>query len=166
MNQLISTLNEYLGRKAPQLPVPVKEFLVKVAPYICLLGIIVSVPAILAWFGVSAGFGGYGGADIGVRWRYFGLVAGTGALASVVLNLLALPGLFKPAAAGWTMIFYSLLVHLVMDCLLYIIVAGLVGAAIGAYLLFQIRPYYFGEVALSPEAPPQTPPKGPPPLGS
>jgi hypothetical protein len=165
VNQLISTLNEYLGRKAPQLPVPVKEFLVKVAPYVCLLGIIVSVPAFLALFGISTGFAGYWGADAGVRWRYYGLVAGSGAAISVVLNFLALPGLFKPSAAGWTMIFYSLLVHLVMNCLLYMIVGGLLGTAIGAYLLFQIRPYYFGEAVLTPEAP-QDPPKGPPTPGS
>jgi hypothetical protein len=80
------------------------------------------------------------------------------------LNFLALPGLFKPSSTGWTMVFYSMLVGVAENCLIFS-VGGLVGSLIGGYLLFQIRPYYFGEAVLTPDSVPaagtQTPPQSP-----
>jgi hypothetical protein len=54
-------------------------------------------------------------------------------------------------------------------CFLFFSGGGLVWAAIVAYFLFQIRPYYFGEAVLTPSTPvppPSQPPAdNPPKLG-
>lgn len=157
MNQLINTLNEYLGKKAPQLPVAFKELLVKLAPYLCLLGILGSLSA-FRYIGLV---GAYGVGSVGVSWHYYSGVAWVGGVACIVLSCLALPGLFNPSARGWTMLFYGLVVRVVMSCLFFS-GGGLVGAAIVAYFLFQVRPYYFGEAVLNPTAPPVSPPPQPP----
>jgi hypothetical protein len=161
MNQLIAVLNEYLGKKAPQLPAAFKEFLVRFAPYLCILGILASLSAL----GYLGGVGVYGVGNLTVSWRHYADIAWIGGVACIVLSCLALPGLFKPSSRGWTMLFYGLLVHVVMCCL-YFSGGGLVGAAIAAYFLFQIRPYYFGEAVLAPSAPvppPSQPPSDNPP---
>ena len=49
------TLNEYLVDKAPfQLPKNVKEIIVKFAPYLSILGVVMGIPAILALLGAGA----------------------------------------------------------------------------------------------------------------
>jgi hypothetical protein len=53
MNQLIKWLDLYFGQKAPQLPGKAKEFLVKIAPWLAIIGVVLAIPAILAVFGFS-----------------------------------------------------------------------------------------------------------------
>jgi hypothetical protein len=172
MKQLIDTLNLYLGQKAPQLPVAFKEFLVKISPYLVIIGMLSYVPLVFSLAGQGALLGrpsaaypyAYGGAA--TIWGYYGIISGAGAAISLVLSFLALPGLFKPSPHGWNMVFYSFLVRVVVCCLLFAI-PGVVGILIGAYILFQIRPYYFGEATFtvepgSPQNPPAPPSQTPP----
>jgi hypothetical protein len=153
MNQFIAFLNEYLGKKAPQLPAGFKEFLVKLAPYLCILGILASLSA----FRYIGGVGVYGVGNISFSWHYYSGVLWVGGVACIVLTCMALPGLFNPSARGWTMLFYGWVVRVVMTCLFFS-GGGLVWAAIVAYFLFQIRPYYFGEAVLRPAMPAAAPP--------
>lgn len=48
LNQLETKLEDIFGKQAPQLPPNIKELLVKIAPYLAILGVVISVPAILA----------------------------------------------------------------------------------------------------------------------
>ena len=63
------------------------------------------------------------------------------AIASLVLEAIALPGLFKRSKAGWNFVFYAVLVSTV-SYLLHLDVLSLVFTVVTFYFLFQIRSYY------------------------
>lgn len=149
MDALIQWLNVWFGQKAPALPVKAKEVIVKIAPWLALIGVVLALPAVLALIG----FGSYMS-----RYMMFGMYSGgyywIFAAATIVLNILALPGLFKPAKSGWTYSFYSVLVGGVSSLLMMDIAGLIIGLGIGFYILFQVKPYYFGGVQMTPPAAP------------
>ena len=148
MNQLITTLDLYFGKKAPQMPTGLKEFLVKVAPYLSVLGVLLIIPAILILLGLSSRFGGLPYAAYGVGYGGFGITA-IFSIILVVLYILAIPGLFKRSPSGWNFMFYAVLVGAVQNLLSYNLIGLLVGLAISFYILFQIRSYYFGGATMT-----------------
>jgi len=139
LGQLEDVLNEYFGKKAPALPANIKEILVKLAPYLTILGVILSVPAILGVLGM--GVVPYGAAwMMGVGYRYYLGIAFM--LVTVVLEALAIPGLLARKKQGWNWIYYSVLVNMVYMLVSFNIVGLLIGTLIGMYVLFQVRTYY------------------------
>jgi hypothetical protein len=156
MDALINWLNVWFGQKAPALPTKGKEFIVKVAPWLSIISIAISVPAILALMGLHASFstsGMYGyGYSAGYWWIFSAAV--------IVLNILALKGLFKPAKSGWMFTFYAVLVGGLSSILMMDIIGAIISLAISFYLLFQIKPYYFGGAMMTQTVkpvPPTTP---------
>ena len=122
-------LNIYFGQKAPTLPDNVKEFIVKYGPYISLVLMVLSLPAILLAFGITG---------ITTSFSLGALLS----LAVVVLNVMALPGLFKRRLSAWRLMYYSSLVS-ALGALLAVNLGGLIiGAVISFYFLFQIRSLY------------------------
>ena len=139
--KLESTLDEYLGRKAPSLPANIKELIVNFAPWITIGVIVLGVPALLAVLGITAYFLPYvywAGARLGLI--YYLSLAFLGV--TLAIRCLALPGLFSRSIAGWRLIYYSSLLGLVYSLLNYNIVSGLVGTLIGLYVIFQLKSYY------------------------
>ena len=94
LSNLETTLNEYFVKKAPfQLPVGVKEFIVSFGPWITLVMLVLSLPIILAAIGLGAilaPFAVLGGANAAAF-----TVGTVFSLATLVLEAMALPGLFK-----------------------------------------------------------------------
>jgi len=131
-----------LFAKLPNLPVNIKQVIVKVAPYLAVIGIIFSIPAVLAIIGLGA-IGGSMMVSSGV-WGY----AGSGTLAvvftlvSVVLLALSIKGLFAKTASGWQYMYYNALVSAVYSLLRVDIVGFIIGTGVSLYLLFQVRSYY------------------------
>lgn len=142
MEALINWLNVWFGQKAPALPVAAKEVIVKIAPWLSIVMIALAAPAVLA----LVGFGGYVG-----RYAMYGMYSGGWywifAAATIVLNILALPGLFKRLQSGWTYSLYSVLVGGVSNLLMGEIPGLIIGLAIGFYILFQVKSYYTGSPA-------------------
>ena len=142
--QLETTLNEYFGKKAPALPAGLKEIIVKVAPWLTVIGILFAIPALLALLGlgglvgVLSPLGGLEGIHAGVSYT-IGLLL---LVAAVILEGLAIPGLFARSKKGWTYIFYSQLVSAVSSLLTGGIIGAVIGLIIGLYLIFQVREYY------------------------
>ena len=60
----------------------------------------------------------------------------------LVMEALALPGLFKRAKNGWTLMFYASLVSIVSGIFSGGILNTIVSTLIGWYFLFQIKSYY------------------------
>ncbi|MEI6729588.1 MAG: hypothetical protein WCK98_08185 [bacterium] len=146
-------LDFYLAKKAPQLPVGVKEFLVKVFPWVSLVGVVFGVifiiPGILLALGLGAlsvSLGAVNGTGLGTGVGLF--VSVLFAIAQLALSIMALPGLFAKKKQGWTYAYYgiylsaagSLIGALVNGSIN--IVSPVIGFAIGAYFLFQLRKYY------------------------
>lgn len=141
LNQLESTLDLYFVKKAPALPANIKELIVKFGPYLVLLSIIVSVPAILTLLGVGAFLAPFGyGAGTGYGLNY--TISILFLVVNVVMMALALPGLFKRTLSSWKLVFYASLISIVSSLAGFNFVGALINAVISFYFLFQIKSYY------------------------
>ena len=138
MNQLVNWLNVYFGQKAPKMPEGLKDFLVKAAPWLSIIGLVFSLPAVFVLLGLSRFTMGYG-MYVG-NYQTYAIFS----IAIVVLYALAIPGLFKKSLAGWNFVFYALLVSLVQSLVMMNLASLIIGALIGFWILFQIRPAYTG----------------------
>lgn len=142
LSGLEEILDLYFGKKAPALPEGVKDFLVSIAPWIVLISVVVALPAVLALIGISSfvmpiSYMAYPGSG-GTMW----MVASAFLVVTIVLEALAIPGLFKRSKQGWNLIFYSSLVSVVFNVVSLNFIGGIVGALISFYLLFQLRSHY------------------------
>jgi hypothetical protein len=62
-------------------------------------------------------------------------------IVSLILEAMALSGLFKRQRKGWEFLFYAELVG-VLITLFSLTIGGIIGLIIGFYILFQVRSYY------------------------
>lgn len=145
MKQYITKLQDFLdlyfGKKAPQLPVNVKEAIVKYSPYLALILVVIAVPGLLLALGLTAlatPFAAMGGFSYGTAFTLSALVL----LVSLGLEVAAIPGLFKRSQSAWSLMFYSSLINAVYQLVTLNLVGLVIGSAISFYFLFQIRSYY------------------------
>jgi hypothetical protein len=61
---------------------------------------------------------------------------------SIVLELMAIPGLFARSIKGWRLLYYATLVGALSSLLSFNVLSGLVSALIGLYFLFQVKSHY------------------------
>lgn len=144
LKQLEDTLELYFVKKAPALPTNIKDILVKIAPYLVIISLIMTIPAIL----LLLGLGGFattiapaGGADAVATLpnMWIGIIL---LIPVVILDAMAVPGLFARKAIGWKYIFWAQLIGVVSSIIQFNIIGGLIGAIIGFYILFQIKSHY------------------------
>lgn len=143
-NQLETMFDEYLGKKAPAMPDNIKDTLVSFAPYLAIIGIVISVPGIIAILGISSmmgPLGAFAGASY-VSYSIFHYIGVAGLIISAVLDGLAINGLFKRSMGAWRLLYYSSLVTFVASVLQGNIVSAIIGALIGLYILFQVKNKY------------------------
>ena len=144
LGQLEGTLDEYFGKKAPALPQNIREFIVKVAPYLTIIGIIFTVPAILLLLGigsVATVLAPVGGApavtSVPTMWAGILLL-----IPVVVLEAMAVPGLFSRKASAWRLVFWAQLISIISNLVQFNIIGAIISALIGFYILFQIKSIY------------------------
>ena len=139
MSKLDDFLELYLVKKAPSLPENAKEAIVKYSPYIALVMLVLSLPVILGFLGLTAllsPFAILGGVHYGFSF------AGIFLLATLVLEIMALPGLFNRKASSWKLMYYASLINAVYSLLNSGVGSFVIGTAISLYFLFQIESYY------------------------
>jgi hypothetical protein len=149
IDQFAAFLNEYMVKKAPfALPMGAKEFIVKVAPYLVIISAVLCIPIILAAIGLSAFLtpfammGGYG-YMYGSGWGFSVIISLAVAVISLILEIIAVPGLFKRTKKAWRLVFYASIVSFIGGILsISGIVSAIIGAIIGWYILFQVRELY------------------------
>ena len=133
-------MEEYLVRKAPfTLPTGLKEFIVKIAPWLSILGIILASPIILVLLGVGGFLYSLGVYAYHGGWFYPMLIVSAGIIA---LEAAAIPGLFKRSRKAWRLVFYAVILQLVYNLLSGGIIGALVAGLISLYVLFQVKEYY------------------------
>ncbi len=148
-NSLTDTLNSLeveiekvaLNKSIPGLPDNAKELLVKLAPWFAVISMVMLLPIILAAFGLSAialPFSYLGGLHMGFSYT-IGLIFSFG---MIVLELMAIPGLFKRQEKAWRLMFYSTLLSLVQQLIQFNLGGLVIGGAISFYLLFQVKSKY------------------------
>jgi hypothetical protein len=141
LKQMEAFFDTYLHKKAPfHLPPKVKEFIVHYGPWITLVVMILALPGILFGLGFMAFY-----APFAMMSRGFGgslLLESLITLAALVLEVLALPGLFARSLKGWHLLYYAVLVNAVARLLGGDILGMIIGTVIALFLLFEIREYY------------------------
>ena len=144
LTQLEDTLNEYFGKKAPAMPENIKEIIVKLAPFLAILGVILSLPAVFLLLGLGglatmmSPFGGMQAmTTIPTMWLSIVLL-----IPVVVLEILAIPGLFARTKQGWKYMYWAELISIVSSIAQFNIIGAVIGALIGFYLLFQVKNLY------------------------
>ena len=144
LSQLEDTLGEYFGKKAPALPENAKELIVKFAPYLAIISLLLTLPAIFLLLGlgglasVLTPFGGVQSmATIPNMWLSIILL-----IPVVVLEGLAIPGLFSKSKTAWNYMFWAQLISAVSSIVQFNLIGAVIGAVIGLYLLFQVKSYY------------------------
>ena len=132
-------LEGYLVKKAPSLPKQIKELLVNYGPYLIIVSLLFAIPSILALFGLSAlsvPFSSFG--RLGFNYTLSTIVL----LITLVLQVIALPGLLKKKASAWRLMYYAVLVSAVHSLLLFNLGGLIIGTLLSFYILFQIKSYY------------------------
>lgn len=140
-SQLETQLELYLVKKAPALPLKIKEFIVKFSPWLIVILMLLLLPAFLAVFGFGTLFLGasyLGGVTTG--FFYTLSLVGTGAV--LILEGVAVPGLFKRRLSAWRLIYYATLLNTILSLLQGNIIGTLISTLISLYILFQIKSYY------------------------
>lgn len=141
LETLEQTLEEYLVKKAPTLPENWKKFLVRFLPWITLMLFVLAIPVVLAFLGLSVfilpftllpGLGA--GLNAVIAWV---VLAG-----SLVLEAMAIPGLFKQEAKAWRLLYYSVLLSGVYNLFTLSLGSLIIGTGLSLYILFQIKSYY------------------------
>jgi hypothetical protein len=145
LGSLENTLDLYFAQKAPAMPPNIKELLVRFAPWVTLVILLITLPAVLIVLGLDALAAplaflvgpGYG-VSYGFTYTVSMIVIGL----SVILEALSVPGLFKRTRQGWRYAYYATLVSIVGSLIGLDLMSALLTALVGFYLLFQIRSYY------------------------
>ncbi len=145
MNNSLAALDKnldlYLVKKAPALPKGAKEAIVQFGPWVVLVLFVLSLPLILALFGIGtamAPFAMMGGANNGILYMVSLVILA----ASLVLEAMAIPGLFKRQKQAWMLMFYSTLLGAASSLLNFNIFNLIIGTLISLYILYQVREYY------------------------
>ncbi len=142
LDKLDALLDEYLVKKAPEIPTKWKETIVAVSPWATLIIMIIALPALFALLGLGVAVSPYAMMSGNSGWS-FGFIISLLLLAvSLVLEAMAIPGLFKRSAKGWKLVYYATLVSFVSGLFNGNVIGNLVGTIIGLYILFQVREYY------------------------
>jgi hypothetical protein len=140
MGELEKNLKLYLVDKAPAIPTNIKDVIVKIAPWLVLIGVIFAVPAILALFGLSAVLMPFGiaGGGFGLNHMLSVILLAV----AVVLEALSIKGLMNRTAQGWKYAYYATIVNAISNIVAFDIVGAIIGFLISMYVLFQVRSYY------------------------
>lgn len=142
--QLEGILDEYFGKKAPALPQNAKEIIVKIAPFLAILSVIFTLPTILLLLGLGSlatmlsPFGGVSSvSSIPTMWFSVLLL-----IPVVILEVMAIPGLFAKTAKAWRYMYLAQLITVVSSLIQFNIVGAFLSALIGFYILFQVKSFY------------------------
>lgn len=146
VTKLEMTLNDFFGKKAPALPKGIKDFIVMVTPYLTVLGVIGTllavVPLVLLVLGLGVALAPFAAVGGAWGWGFMGIVGLVSLVLTLILEIMAIPGLFKKKKSAWNKLFWVSLISLITSLLSGNLVGMAVGALISWYLLFQIRSYY------------------------
>ena len=144
LGRLEKTLDVYFGKKAPALPQNAKEIIVKIAPILAIIAVVITIPAILVLLGlgglatVVSPMGGVRSVSaLPTMWISILLLIPT-----IILELMAIPGLFARKMIAWRYMYWAQLISIVSSLIQFNLIGAIISALIGFYLLFQVRNLY------------------------
>ena len=141
ISSLESTLETYLIDKAPGIPGNIKEIIVKFSPWLALIFFVLSLPAILFALGIGTIFTPFsylGGLRAGMSYT-IGMIF---TAAILVIEAMAIPGLFKRSLSAWKLLFYASLLSGIQALISFNLGGLIIGMGLSLYVLFQVKSYY------------------------
>jgi hypothetical protein len=136
---VIGFLDFYLVKKAPfQIPEGGKEAIVKYGPWVLVVLLVLSIPAVLLLLGIGTVLLPFGGLPYAGG---FGLAAVL-LLVSLGLEVASLPGLFARKMSGWKLLFYARALAVLAGLASWAALSAIIGGLISFYILFQVREKY------------------------
>jgi hypothetical protein len=143
LSKLEDFFNTYLHKKAPfHLPPAAREWIVKYGPWIVLVLMILALPVILAAFSLSAILGPFAAGYAPTRFYTVSIISEIINLLALIIEIIALPGLFKRTLKGWHLLYWAVLVSAVAQLLDGQIFSLIFNVVISMYFLFEVREYY------------------------
>ena len=133
-------LSELFIKKFPSLPEKIKEIIVKCGPYLAIILLVLSVPVILAFMGVVITMTSL--VILGGAKGCFYVVSVLLGVIMVILQIVAIPGLFKRKIQSWRLLFYISLMSALLSLLKFDLGGLIIETGISWYILFQIKSYY------------------------
>jgi hypothetical protein len=127
--------------KLPPLPKNAKHTLVIITPWFALIFGILGLMGGLAGFGILTMFSPFIALSSGLAGATGSLVSGAIGVISSIFLLLSFPGTKSHKMKGWKMLFWSEVLNTAAAIISFAL-TGVIIAAIGFYLLFQIKSYY------------------------
>ena len=126
------------------MPQNIKELLVNLAPYLTVVSVLVTLPGLLVLFGLGgfatmiAPMGGRESLSaVPTMWLSILFLVPV-----LILEIMAIPGLFAKKAVAWKYVFWAQLVSIVANLLQFNFFGAIIGAVISFYILFQIKSFY------------------------
>jgi hypothetical protein len=139
--ELENKMAEFFIKKLPSMPENIKEIIVKYGPYLIVIMMILMVPAILAVMGIGVAATPLA-LMAGPRHGFALLISAIFGLLMIVLELMAIKGLFKRELKAWKLLFYISLIQAFSSLIRFDLGGLIIGSGISWYILFQIRSYY------------------------
>ncbi len=125
----------------PAFPDNVKEILVKIAPYLCILGAIFGAIGLLAVVGLGGALSGLGAMSFGGSgFLYYISMAILAVM--VFLYATAVKPLMNREKKGWDNLYYVEILSLITNLLSFSIVGFILSFVIGFWVLFQVKDKY------------------------
>lgn len=142
LNEMEKFFDTYLHQKvAFKIPEQGKEWIVTYSPWIDVVLLVLALPVILAAFGLGLFVMPFA-AVFAPFSSLYGIIHWLIALASFILQVAALPGLFHRSLRSWYLVYYAVLLSAVSSLLGRDIFGLIIGTAISLYILFQVREKY------------------------
>jgi hypothetical protein len=140
VDNLEKKLDEFFTKKVWQLPKKAREVIVKIAPYLAILSLVVTIPMILTLLGFSFLTPMYflKGIQFGLTYSLSLIFL----LVGVVLAVIIIPGLFKKEKRVWKIMFWMSLINAVSSLLKMDLGGLILGTGLSWYVLFQVKEYY------------------------
>lgn len=135
-----SQIETLITKNLPALPENVIETLVKLSPWLAILGTVMGIPAILALFRLNQFAAYYNVPGMGFGWSY--QVHNVLFIVQMIIMALSIQGLFARKLSAWRLMYYAAWVSLLSSLLSSGIVSMLIGGLVSFYLLFQIKGSY------------------------
>lgn len=152
--------------QAPHMSKSGQQWLAKNIWWIALVGAIIgSISLVFVLFGVLfagallSSFGGVLGAAVAVPLILAAIISSAVAIVTVVVTFVAVPLLKEGQRRGWTLVFITILLQLVVQAVnlvltfnLFDLIWGVLFAGIAAYFLFEVRSYFVAKPGRKPAA--------------
>jgi len=133
-------LEGVITKNLPALPDNIIETLVKISPWLAVVGTVMGIPVVLSLLKLNQVASIYGITGLDFGWGY--QVSQMVLVVQMVLTGLSIQGLFARKLSAWRLMYYAVWINLLSSLLMSNVISMLISGAISFYILFQVKKSY------------------------